>query len=870
MIQKRECHAYRSGSCPSGCGHDSCCVKCDPWEDCEQCGSWQKAKRDDCPDVTKIGKTKPWCVCSGCFPSNEDCQESCVAAPTDLRYYNNPNYPLDPCSSAGAVDSENIKLPVKLDWADVEGWKDGWCGGGGYQITDNCGSMTTVSSSPTTPWRQCANRKSEECIESAIAAIPQEDWDAMNYCQKRSRMSGIKSSCAYQQYITECVKNPDPDPDPSPDPDPDPNDECDTGECPYPDLVYELSELVQYYEITITGEIRDKDGGAMGSFTAELDQSEFIPPHPCFFKSNREYKWKVRACCGNGDCGPWSEEKTFTTNLAPEPVWPHDPDWAGPDRAEPYWQPPTEENQYPVHLEWCPVEEAKSYYLRAYEYKKGKEICPPPNTSHLACPKMIIIPIDEEPEPRSWVNFNLDVFTKETDYEWEVATCLSLDEKAKDCKNFSQMWRFFGTTELAKVELISPKDKDCANLYSQLRWGHSSGARSYVYKINQINPLLSVLPNGLANDMVVSLKDIWDGNLKIDTDYTWQVKACWDEKGKDCQEKSLSEEWSFTTTGAIPTGLDVMEKEPDTGHALIPIKLKWDNIPCAASYKYKLTEEGGNVIAEGMLAGTGVGAPAPSELSINYDFGNLKQGTPYSWTVWTCADVSGDICGASESGSFITFELKAPQNPHPEDPDGKFYTHEYYLKWDSVLGGAFYQYEIDGKIAPTIIGGNNVFIDTSKLELGTYTWRVKACLDANCDEFGPESTWTFTLVEGEAPGAGGLVPCGRYVDNPDTPWNERDACGLEHVFIMIYLIIEFMLWKLIPIALVLLALASGVIFYFSGQLGISEPTAQVKSLWKAAGIGSAVVFLAWTGISLLLGLLGYQVGIFGHWWILNF
>jgi hypothetical protein len=87
---------------------------------------------------------------------------------------------------------------------------------------------------------------------------------------------------------------------------------------------------------------------------------------------------------------------------------------------------------------------------------------------------------------------------------------------------------------------------------------------------------------------------------------------------------------------------------------------------------------------------------------------------------------------------------------------------------------------------------------------------------------------------------------------------------------MIFSIIDFLLWKVIPIVLVLLTLASGVIFYFSGQLGITDPPSQVKSLWKAAGIGLAVVFLAWTGISLILGLFGYQVGLLGPWWKISF
>jgi hypothetical protein len=112
----------------------------------------------------------------------------------------------------------------------------------------------------------------------------------------------------------------------------------------------------------------------------------------------------------------------------------------------------------------------------------------------------------------------------------------------------------------------------------------------------------------------------------------------------------------------------------------------------------------------------------------------------------------------------------------------------------------------------------------------------------------------------------GLVPCGRSSNYPDTPWDETERCQIKHLFILVYAIIDFFLWKIIPIILVLLALASGAIFYFSLQSQNPEPLATVKSLWKAAGIGLAVVFLGWTAISLFLAILGYRVGLFGPWW----
>jgi len=717
-------------------------------------------------------------------------------------------------------------LPVKLDWDDVPGWWAGGWSGAGSNVQE---------------YADCQSGFIDFCWEEAKAANP--GWN----CQGELTRPYLDCLRAWTASSCESVLQ---------------DDECEET-CPAiegEDECYEPGEFVQSYVIDISGgELRLCDGATTTSYTEVLDASEFFAPCPCFFKSNQTYNWTVRACCGEDgtNCGPPSSA-SFSTSLAPEPILPRDPDWEGSGQAEPDWTTSTHEG-HPVELGWCEVEEALSYIIQAYEW--GTKYCPEilcpyePNDAMLFHKEGLAVPQD------FWsFYFDLDSFTKETLYDWEIATCF--DEYGEDCGEFGQRWKFFGHAELAKVELVLPEDGGCVNLSSRLEWAHVGGAHSYRYNINPV-PLLQYV-------LAISsfpFKDIWN-YLELDTTYTWQVKACWDDGGNDCQEESWSDEWEFTTTGATPTNFDV-EREPVTGNALIPIKLNWDDMPCAASYEYEVTEEGGIIIARGVLAGLW---PPASELSINYDSGiqHPKQNTNYLWWVKTCADTEGNICGNRASGSFTTFGLSAPENPHPSD-GGDFYTYENYLKWGPVLGGAFYEYEIIGEIGPTIVPSNYTFINTSELTLGTYTWRVRACLDANCQEAGPFSDdWSFDLVEGEAPGAGGIVPCGRYTDNPNTSWSERDPCGVEHIFIMIFLIIEFLLWKVIPIVLALLVLASGVIFYFSGQLGISAPIIQVKSLWKAAGLGLAVIFLAWTGISLILGLFGYQAGLFGDWWKIEF
>jgi hypothetical protein len=88
--------------------------------------------------------------------------------------------------------------------------------------------------------------------------------------------------------------------------------------------------------------------------------------------------------------------------------------------------------------------------------------------------------------------------------------------------------------------------------------------------------------------------------------------------------------------------------------------------------------------------------------------------------------------------------------------------------------------------------------------------------------------------------------------------------------LLIEIIFNFLLWKVIPIILVLEVLITGIIFYFGSQMGSSDTIRTIKTLWKATGIGLAIVFFAWFFTNLLLAVLGFQVSIFGKWWDIKF
>ncbi len=582
----------------------------------------------------------------------------------------------------------------------------------------------------------------------------------------------------------------------------------------------------------------------------------------CTLKSNTDYSWQVRACLdsGCGDCGSWSSSQSFSTSLSPEPLKPYDPDWQGPNGAE--------NVSIPTEFKWCdttPYTNTKTYYVRLY--KEGVFYYP--------------FPIEEEGGAlRPETVFDVDVLTKYTGYEWEVANCATKDntkcginctekQEGSDCGDYSQKWKFTtGEITLPAPNIISPKTQNgipVVNYSDNLSWEPLGlyGVAAYYYEIKRGQDIITASPVPIEITSV-SFADFWQ-KLYYDETYTAEVKSCWNEAGTKCDRGT---EITFKTTGAAP---NLIFPDQNAQSVVIPVNLNWDDVPGALSYKYQIVSDPTfvNILK--------IGTTTKSEGLVDYP--TLKQNIEYYWRVSSCADKDGRFCADLENiwstvRNFTTFTLTVPSNPVPANGD-EFPTSERYFKWDKVLGAKFYQYKADlagtERIPPTIVPASaapqtveNAFLSVEKmLELGVYTWQVKACLDENCMESGAFSgPWQFTLVQGECQRS--LVPCGRNCDVFGTPWNEREPCQLRHFFLLFKNILDFILWTLIPIILVLLALASGLIYYFS--MGDVSAMARVKSIWKLTGIGCLIIFSAWFIINWLLLFLGFQVQIFGRWW----
>ena len=224
------------------------------------------------------------------------------------------------------------------------------------------------------------------------------------------------------------------------------------------------------------------------------------------------------------------------------------------------------------------------------------------------------------------------------------------------------------------------------------------------------------------------------------------------------------------------------------------------------------------------------------------------------------------MCGSWNSSrplsrALTTITLGVPSEPQPSD-EGTLYTYQRNLSWKAVPGANFYRYTIDyegSQIVPeTIIASNSILVPFK--DLGGYSWYVQACFDSACADHEDYAKWSFTYDQPTPPAQFGIVPCNRNSDNPDTPWNERDPCEIKHIFITVKTVLDLVMWRAVPIALVILVVTTFIKSFFLIDY------ASIKPLWKTAGEGYLIIFLAWTIITFILKILG----ITEEWWILPF
>lgn len=105
---------------------------------------------------------------------------------------------------------------------------------------------------------------------------------------------------------------------------------------------------------------------------------------------------------------------------------------------------------------------------------------------------------------------------------------------------------------------------------------------------------------------------------------------------------------------------------------------------------------------------------------------------------------------------------------------------------------------------------------------------------------------------------GGLVPCGRLCDDPDTPIFEDCPCRLCDFLILGDKIVKFALFRIaVPIA-VLMVVIGGAMFLSAG--GSPEKISSAKNLIKNVVFGMVIIFAAWIIVNTIFMLVGLA-----HW-----
>jgi len=200
----------------------------------------------------------------------------------------------------------------------------------------------------------------------------------------------------------------------------------------------------------------------------------------------------------------------------------------------------------------------------------------------------------------------------------------------------------------------------------------------------------------------------------------------------------------------------------------------------------------------------------------------------------------------------------------------------------------YLRYDRDIQYSPTTISETQLTIDLAHPPgyVGGYTldaglWTIEVFSRVFSAEAGKEvwacsdNTLTFEVTgekppsdggtppDGTPPGGtpscpicpedqrGGLVPCGRSCDNPETEdWNECDPCTFCHLFLMFNIIIKFVMSKLVPILAVLMLIIGGIMYFFAGAS--PQALSQAKSIITSVAIGLAIIFCAWIIINTVL------------------
>jgi hypothetical protein len=105
------------------------------------------------------------------------------------------------------------------------------------------------------------------------------------------------------------------------------------------------------------------------------------------------------------------------------------------------------------------------------------------------------------------------------------------------------------------------------------------------------------------------------------------------------------------------------------------------------------------------------------------------------------------------------------------------------------------------------------------------------------------------------PVIGGLVPCGRLFDNPDTVWSEQEDCKLCHTIVLADSFIDYLI-EIAAFVAILIIVVGGILYISSA--GDASKTTIAKTAITKSLYGFVIVFIAWVAINTSMVLFGFE------------
>lgn len=133
----------------------------------------------------------------------------------------------------------------------------------------------------------------------------------------------------------------------------------------------------------------------------------------------------------------------------------------------------------------------------------------------------------------------------------------------------------------------------------------------------------------------------------------------------------------------------------------------------------------------------------------------------------------------------------------------------------------------------------------------------------SCDADGDDCTYDSCAANPDGTGfckagadvCGGLVPCGRLVDNPDTDIDETADCGICSMVYLSFNVVNFLM-SIVSLLTVLALIVAGLFYVKSG--GNASLIAEAKQNVTRVLQGFVIVFTAWLAVNILMVVMGFS------------